>query len=369
MKGFKAKYWAIPLLLIAVVAIAAKVHLLPAGNAQSPLSAAKSAVSVSTAPSSLLSTVPKLVLTGSLEGQTSAAISAKISGRIQAVLVEDGQKVVAGQPLVRLESTELANSVRIANDSVNKAQANFDNAKADYDRYYTLFEKNAVSKQQLDSIETKLKIAQAELSSASANLGNANQQFGNSEIIAPVAGVIANKAATVGQVVGAGAALMNVENIDSLYAVVNIEQKNLAMVQTGSRATIVVDTYPDKTFTGVVETVNPVAGSASRMFRTKIKLDNTEDLLKPGMFIKVELATGVEAQVLTVPQSAVFQKQGLYYVYITENNKAVRRQVEVGELHENRIEIKKGLDAGQPVIINNVTILKDGDPVQVAGKE
>ena len=365
MKGFKAKYWAIPLILTAIVGFAFKDQFLPAGKAQSQLAATKGGVSVSATPAAYISTVPKLVLTGSLEGQTSAAISAKISGRIQEVLVEDGQKVVAGQALVRLESTELANSARIANDSVNKAQANYDNAKADYDRYYTLFEKNAVSKQQLDSIETKLKIAQAELSSAAASLGNANQQFESSEITAPVAGVIANKAATVGQVVAAGAVLMNVENIDSLYAVVNIEQKDLSMVQTGSQAKVLVDTYPDKAFTGVVETINPVAGATSRMFRTKIRLDNSESLLKPGMFIKVELATGAEAQVLTVPQSAIFQKQGLYYVYTAENNKAVRRQIEVGELHGNAIEVKKGLDVSQPVIINNVTILKDGDPVQV----
>lgn len=366
MKGFKAKYWIVPVVLAVGLTIAAKSYFLPAGKAaQTQVAASGSTISVSAVEAGYTNKTPKLVLTGSLEGQTSASISAKMAGRIEEVLVEDGQKVASGQALIRLESTELANSQRMSADSVRKAQANFDNAKADYERYLTLYEKNAVSKQQLDSVETKLRIAEADLSSAAASLGNAQQQLGNSVLIAPVSGVVANKAATVGQVVSPGAVLMTVENIDSLYAVINIEQKDLALIQLGQKADVYVDTYSDKTFSGTVETVNPVAGSASRMFRTKIKLDNAGSLLKPGMFVKVQLVTGGETKVLMVPQSAVFQKQGLYYVYAIENNKAVRRQVEVGEVDGASIEIKSGLQDKQPVAVNNVTKLKDGDTVEV----
>lgn len=365
MKGFKAKYWIVPIVLAVGLTIAAKSYILPSGKAQPQSTATGSTISVSVAEASYVNKTPKLVLTGSLEGQTSASISAKIAGRIEEVLVEDGQQVEAGQALVRLESTELANAQRMSSDAVRKAQANYDNAKADYDRYQTLYEKNAVSKQQLDSIETKLKIAEADLSSAAASLNSAQQQFGNSVLIAPVSGVVANKTATIGQVVSPGAALMTVENIGQLYAVINIEQKDLALVQAGQKAEVYVDTYPDKIFTGTVDTINPVAGSASRMFRTKIKIDNADGLLKPGMFIKVQLATGGETKVLMVPQSAVFQKQGLYYVYTVENSKVIRRQIEVGDVAGTSIEIKSGLQDKQAVVVNNVTKLKDGDTVEV----
>ncbi|MCX7780763.1 MAG: efflux RND transporter periplasmic adaptor subunit [Negativicutes bacterium] len=364
MKGFKAKYWVVPVMLAVGLTVAAKSYFLPAGKAQNQLSE-NNAVSVTAAEVSYINKLPKLVLTGSLEAQTSAAISAKISGRIQEVLVEDGQMVRAGQPLVKLESAELANSARMANDTVRKAQASYDNAKADYDRYRALFEQNAVSRQQLDSIETKLRIAEADLSSATASASNAQQQYGHSVIFAPVSGVVANKTATIGQVVAPGVALMTVEDIGTLYAVVNIEQKDMGMVAIGQTAAIMVDTYPGKVFAGTVDTINPVAGLNSRMFRTKIKLDNADGLLKPGMFIKVELVTGAETKTLAVPQSAVFQKQGLAYVYAIENGKAVRRQVEVGEVNGNNIEIKAGLQGKQLVAVNNVTKLKDGDAVAV----
>lgn len=367
MKSFKAKYWVVPVVLALVLVFAAKSYLLPVGKAaQTQKLPPGGAVSIATAAAGYSNKTPKLILTGSLEGQTSAAISAKIAGRIQEVTVEDGQSAKAGQILVTLESAELANSARISADGVKKARANYDNAKADYERYRTLYEKSAVSKQQLDSVETKLRVAEADLSSATASLSNAEQQYGNSVITAPVSGVVANKTATAGQVVSPGAVLMTVENIGQLYAVINIEQKDLGLVQPGQTAEIYVDTYPDKIFTGNVEIINPVAGSASRMFRTKVKLDNADGLLKPGMFVKVQLITGAETKVLTVPQSAVFQKQGLYYVYAIEDNKAVRRQVEIGEIAGTAIEIKAGLQENQPVAINNVTKLKDGDIVDAA---
>lgn len=363
MNGFKMKYWIVPLALLVVITLLFRSGVFSAGKAQPPVG--DGLLNVAAAEPQYISKVPKLALNGSLEGQISATVSAKISGRIEQVLVQDGQQVKAGDPLVRLESVELANATRMAQDVVTKAQANYDNAQADYSRYLTLYEKSAVSRQQLDSIETKLKIAAADLSSALASLGNAEQQYGYGVLTAPVDGVVANKTATIGQVVSPGMALMNVENISQVYAVVHIEQKDLGLVNIGQKTTGTVDAYPDKKFEGIVDVINPEAGSSNRMFRTKVKIDNGNGLLKPGMYIKIELETGEAAQILTVPQSAIIQKQGLYYVFILENNKAVRRQVNVGDVMENTIEIKSGLPSGQRIAISNVNKLKDGDTVLV----
>jgi membrane fusion protein, multidrug efflux system len=363
MKGFKWRYWIIPAVLLLGATVVFQSGILSTGKAQPQ--AFDSVLHVATTQAEYTSKIPKLILSGSLEGQTSAMIGAKISGRIEQVYVQDGQRVKAGEPLVKLESGELANSAQMAQDGVRKAQANYDNVKADYNRYVTLYEQNAVSRQQLDSAETRMKVSDADLSSALAGQRNAEQQYGYGVITAPVDGVVANKAATVGQVVAPGAVLMTVENISQVYAVINIEQKDLGLVQPGQTAKVSVDAFPDKVFVGAVDIINPVAGSSSRMFRTKVKVDNAEGLLKPGMFIKVELATGKTEQVVSVPQPAVIQKQGLYYVFIIENNKAIRQQVEVGDVVGNFIEIKSSLQQGQVIAVNNVNKLKDGDTVQV----
>jgi RND family efflux transporter MFP subunit len=362
MKGFRLKYWVVPVILFAAGMIIFRSGVISSGKAQPQID---DVVSIKVAQVQYTETVPTLALNGSVEGKTAATISAKLAGRIEEVLVQEGQKVKGGDPLVKLESTELANAVRTAQDAVTKAQINLDLATADYNRYSKLYSIGAVSQQQFEAAEAKLKSAQADLSSTSTGRDNAQQQYGYGMLVAPVDGVVANKAATIGQVVAPGAALMVVEDISQVYAVVNIEQKDLGRVKLGQKASVAVDAYPDKLFEGVVEIINPEAGAANRMFRTKVKIDNSGGELRPGMFTKVQLEVGASTQVLTVPQAAVTQKQGLYYVFIVENNKASRRQLEIGDVAGDIIQVKAGLQAGEKVVISNVNQLKDGQAVRL----
>ncbi len=364
MEGFNVKYWVVPVVLAVALTGAARAGIFSLGGAARETAAANT-VSVTVEPVRTVSKVPKLSLTGSIEGETSAVISAKIAGRIEELLVDDGQPVAAGQALLRLESVELANNVRTGSDAVARARANYENAAADYARYQTLYAQSAISRQTLDSMATRLKVAAADLSSAEAGLSTAEQQHAYAVVAAPVAGVVANKTAVIGQVVAAGAPLMTVENIGQVYAVIQVEQKELGAVQPGMAAEIAVDAYPDKVFRGKIEVMNPAAAVSNRMYKTKIKVDNGEQLLKPGMFVKVSLITGKPVSVPAVPQTAVFQKQGLYYIYTYDHGQAVRQPVEVGSVLGDLIEIRSGLTEQARVITSNVNKLKDGDAVQV----
>lgn len=366
MKKLKSKYGI--LLAVLLIGSIAVVHSgVFAGNKEQAKSGSNvTSLSVKIAEAQYADSVPGIALNGSLEGRISATISAKLAGRIEQIMVEEGQRVKAGDELVRLESVELANSARQAQDGVRKAQANYELALNDFNRYQTLFDKGAVSEQQLDNAKAKLKTAEADLSSAQSSQSSANEQYGYGVITAPVDGVIANKTATVGQVVSPGAALMAVQDIDQVYAVINVEQKDLGRVKTGQKANVTVDAYPGKVFAGTVEVMNPEAGSASRTFRTKIKLDNSGGELKAGMFAKVQLETGETVKVLTVPQSAVVQKQGLYYVFTVDNGVAVRRQIEIGEVNGSTIIVMAGVQPGEQVIVSSVNRINDGDTVRVA---
>ncbi|CUH94983.1 putative membrane protein [Propionispora sp. 2/2-37] len=362
MKGFRFKFWMIPVLLFIILMLIFRSGVFSEKKLQTQ---EDSGVAVRVAAAQYQEVVPGLELSGTIEGKTSATISAKISGRVDAVLVEEGQQVKIGDPLVSLESVELKNAVRTAQDAVTKAQVNYDLALADYNRYQKLFSQGAVSKQQLDTAEAKRKSAEADLSSAAASLNNAKQQLGYGVVTSPVDGVVANKAVTVGQVVSPGAALMVVQDISQIHAVVNIEQKDIGRVKVGQTAKVRVDAYADKVFAGTVEGMNPEAGSGNRMFRTKIKVDNADGALRSGMFAKIRLDTGDPVQVLSIPQAAVLQKQGLYYVFSVEEGKAVRHQVEIGDVTDDMIQIKDGLQAGDQVIISGVNQMKDGQIVKV----
>jgi len=363
MKGFKVKYWVIPVVVFIGLFLVFRSGAFSSGKA--PVQSNNAMVNVKVAEAQLINTVPNLMLNGSIEGKTSAIVSAKLAGRIEQVMVQEGQHVNVGDPLARLESTELGNSVRTAQDAVTKAQVNYELAKSDYQRYQTLYTQGAISQQTLDTAEAKKKIAQADLSSAATSQSSAEQQYGYGVIAAPVDGVVANVTATVGQVVAPGATLMAVQDISQVYAVVNIEQKDLSLVNIGQKAVVTVDTYAGKGFEGIVDQINPEAGTTNRMFRTKVKVDNTDGALKAGMFSKIQLATGDAVQILTVPQGAVIQKQGIYYVFTVENNKVVRHQVEIGTATGEVIQIKSGLQPGSKAAVSNVSQLKDGDVVQI----
>jgi len=365
MSKVKIKYGWIPVVIVIGLLFALKTGVLSFGHAKEVLTA-PNVVSIVAGEVKYMRVVPTLLLTGSIEGETSGMISAKIAGRIAEVLVEDGQQVVAGQALVRLESVELSNAVGIAQNSLSSIQANYENSTTDYNRYKQLYEQKAISKQQLDSAETKLKVAEMDLASAYASLRNAKEQYEYGVVTAPVSGVVANKAAVIGQVVSAGLTLMTVENIHNVYAVVNVEQKDMGILKTGMSAQVSVDAYPGQVFSGVVEIINPVAAASNRMYRAKIKLDNGENRLKPGMFVKTSIGLGAEINSLFVPQKAIFQKQGLYYVYVIQNDKVEKRQVEVGMVKDDSIEIKKGLQEKMMIATSNINTLKDGDTIIVA---
>lgn len=363
MKGFKLKYWGIPLLLFVVFAIVFRVGAF-SGNKQ-PTSEKDNRIPVKAVEVVQKQTVSKLLFNATVEGSTSAAISAKLAGRIKEIVVQEGQKVQAGDPLLRLEEAELANSVQNSQAALVKAQVNYDLALADYHRYQQLHTQDAISEQQMQVAEAKLKTAQADVDSAAANEKNAQQQYSYSVITAPVDGIVANKTATLGQVVSPGSPLMTVQDLHQVYAVINIEQKDMGRIQPGQTAQMLVDAYPDKPFTGTVELMNPEAGAGNRMFRAKIKVNNELGLLKAGMFAKVELTAGAPAPLIAVPQAAILQKQGLYYVFSIEKDVVARRQVGIGEISNANIEIKNGLTPGEKVAITSVNQLKDGQAVRI----
>ena len=363
MKKFNYKYWIIPVILFVGMIVLSRSGILSAKEVKTQTDAA--GVSVKVMEAQYTSAVPQLKLSGSIEGKTSATISAKLAGRIEQVLVKQGQRVEAGEVLVKLESVELANTLRAAQQSVRKAQIAYELEANDYDRYKTLYAQNAIGKQSLDSYDAKLRTAQAELSSAIASQSSAQQQYEYGNITAPVDGVVANVIATVGQVVASGTSLMSVQDISEVYAIVNIEQKDLGKVTIGQNAQVTVDTYENKVFAGTLDTINPEAGSANRMFSTKIKIPNPDGLLKSGMFIKAQLSTGAAMQMITVPQSAVMQKQGLYYAFTADGDKAKRHVIEIGDVNGDTIQIRTGLEPGAKVITSNVNKLKDGDLIRI----
>jgi len=309
-----------------------------------------------------------LSYTGTIEAVDEAVISAKIAGRVSRVNVENGDAVASGAALVSLESQEYVNAVTINRALLQKAEVNLSTVKTNYQRIKTLYESGAVSKKDFEDVEASLKLAEAEVSSAAANLANAEESLRNCTVSAPIDGVVTDRSVSNGQVLPAGTQLMLIKNISDVYMIINVEQKELARITRGMEAVVTLDSYPGRRFTGKVEIINPSADKSARVFETKIRVNNDDNLLKPGMFAKAEIKTGKTEEILAVPQNALTGKEGMFFVFTAEGDKANRRQVEIGQVIDQLVEIKSGLTEGQKVVITNVNKLKDQDSIRISSQ-
>ena len=305
---------------------------------------------------------------GNVEGLTSSIISSRFSGKVTKVLTEDGQSVSKEQPLFVMDTVELCNALRVAQNSVKQSAAKYANDQDEYQRYAVLFEQGAYSRQQFESARTKMLSSQADLDSAQANLSSAEKQLAEATVVSPVDGVVANKNLTNGQNVSAGNQVMTIEQLDAVHVVVSVEQRDMVYLKIGNRVNVTVDAYPDKTFLGSVDVISPVAGKESRMFRVKVRVDNSDQLLKPGMFAQVQLNLGSPKPVLSVPQQAVLGRKGLQYIFTVEDGHAKKIRVEAGDIIGDRIEITNGVTEGMVILTDNLDTIKDNDLLQLEEK-
>ncbi|MCL6635165.1 MAG: efflux RND transporter periplasmic adaptor subunit [Peptococcaceae bacterium] len=363
MKKSKWKLWLVPLLAVLAFGVYKEGDIWGQKQAPRPVEHVQT-VGVKDVATVKIEKV--ITLTGSLEAAGEAAISARVAGRVSRVLVENGTEVTTGQPLVLLEDTEFANQLAMNQSSLKKAEAGVAAARSNYERFKELYHGGVVSKKDFDEVETGLKMAEADAASAAAAVANAEESLRNATVFSPLNGVVAGRKVNVGQVVSPGVPLMTVMDISYVYAVVNVEQKDLARIKPGLPAAVMVDAYGDRKFGGTVAIINPAANKAARVFETKIRVDNQEGLLKPGMFARVEIGTGEAEEKSAVPQNALIGKQGMFFVFVAEGDVVKRRQVEIGQMIDQLVEIKSGLSLGEKVVVTNVNKLKDQDRIKVA---
>ncbi len=345
-----------------------------------------------------------------LEAYQQGIVTSKMAAKVVNVSVENGQYVNAGDTIATLDDQDIQNSIKTAQSQINSAEQqiktaeqqvntaetsmekyklNLDDAQRNYDRQKTLFDGGAISKTDLEAAETKLNNAKADYNSGNASIESAKAGVGtakanvetqkvnlekyqsdlaNTVIKAPISGVISDKVLNVGQMASQGAALAKVNDISSVYATIQVPQGKIGGVQIGQAATITVD-GSDKTYNGTVQTIDSAADATTRVFNCKIKIDNSDKSLLPGIFAKAQLISDQKTQALTVPINALVGNEGDYSVFINDNGTAKKQKVTIGETNQNSVEITDGIKDGDQVICTNTSTIQDGSEVDVAIKE
>ena len=288
---------------------------------------------------------------GSLRSDESITVRPEVAGRISAILFKEGQHVGRGMTLVRLDPA-------INQAEVQQARANLKLAQSKYDRAVDLAQRNFISGQAKDEAENNLRVAEASLALVDARLAK-------TEIKAPFAGVIGLRVVSVGDYVKEGADVVNLESIDPLKVDFRVPEIYMRQVQVGQTLTVTLDALPGKTFEGKVFAVNPLVDAAGRVVVIRAIVANPDTSLRPGMFARVRLITRDEKEALVIPEQAIVPQGDDQYVFRVVDGKVARVKVEIGQRRDGKVEITKGLGAGDVVVTAGQLKLRDGMPVTI----
>jgi RND family efflux transporter MFP subunit len=301
--------------------------------------------------------------TGTLHARESATISAQVMGRIDQVLVHEGDNVQAGQTLVILDDATLRSAsdqaqagVRAAENQQAAAQAEAALAASTLGRYKQLQAEKSVSPQEMDEVTRRAEAAQsrvdavrAQTDAAKAQVIGARSMLGYARLRAPFAGVVTGRMADPGTMAAPGVPLLQVDSNGLLQLQATIDESAIGSIRKGMKTSIVIDGVPKDELSGTVAEVVPAADPSSHSFLVKIDLAPSTQL-HAGMYGSAEFATGTH-QAILMPRSAVVLRGSLSCIYVLDaNGIAQLRSITLGAPQGEMVEVLSGVSAGEKLV-------------------
>jgi RND family efflux transporter MFP subunit len=344
--GLALRAFATIAVLAAVAGAPAVVHAQaqssPAGSAVGPGGLATLQLAAESSPTERL-------LDGTVEAVNQATVSAQTAGRVAEINFDVNDRVPAGAVILRIRSTEQTAGLTQAQAALNEAKAREAEAQTRYQRINDMYQRRVVAKATLDEASAARDAAVARLVAARAGLESAREGVSYTEIRAPYAGVVTQRHVQVGEAVAPGTPLMSGASLDELRVGVDVPQSVIEQARAVRKAAVYVDGRRIEA-TGV--TLFPSAQPQSNTFRARIELPKNVEGLAPGMFVKVGLVVGEDDRLL-VPRSAVVERSEMRGVYVVApDGRVALRQVRLGHVRGDRIEILAGVVAGERVALD-----------------
>ncbi len=364
-----------------------------------------------------------LKITGLVEPKETVKVTAKIMGQVKEVLVTEGHKVKAGDILIRLDAEPIQlqvaqaqaayeaalaslekvkagprpEQIKQAEAVMQQAKINRDNAEQNYQRMEKLFSEGAISAQQHDQAKWQyetaeaqyqsakasyelvkkgaspedIKVVEAQVRQAQAALKIAETQLDNTIIRAPISGKVTSISVSPGEMVSAAIPLLVILDTSELYVRAGIAESDIASVQIGQQAEILIDAFPQKKFKGEIVTKGAAIDPTTKSVEIKIKIIEPEVEVPPGVFARVNILVKNNPEALIIPVTALTRKGDQLYVFVFNQGKGVveKRAVVTGVTEGDRAEILEGVQEGEEIVVKGNLTLEDGDQVRVINQE
>jgi membrane fusion protein, multidrug efflux system len=298
---------------------------------------------------------PSIRTTGVLANKDEFRLSFKVGGVIKRLSVREGERVREGQRLAEIEQTEI-------NAQVEQAKQSFDKAQRDVERGERLYADKVISLEQLEDLRTQRAVAEATLNAAEFNWNYA-------AIVAPRNGTVLRRLAEERELVAAGTPVLVLGAQDQGFVVKSgIADREIVQVKLGDRVQIELDALPGEKLQGKVTEVASAADPASGMFGIEVAVDKTTLPLKSGLVARVSIvpSSASNGSRAYVPIASIVEGQGhRASVYVLENDRARRRDVEVAFIASDRVALTNGVAVGENVITDGALYLEDGELIVV----
>lgn len=323
-----------------------------------------------------------LTASGYVVARRKAAVASKGTGTLIYLGVEEGDAVKKGQVLARLEDSDVVASLRRARENLRMAEADLKEVKESLRRQKTLLERDLIAQAEYDASEARYKRVVASIDAAKFAVQEAEVAVDNTRIVAPFDGTVLQKNADIGEIVAplAGAvssraAVVTIADLTSLEVEADVSEANITRVSPDQPCEITLDAYPQSRYQGRVSKLVPTADRAKATVLVKIRFNSYDQKVLPEMGAKIAfLAAGSSVNetdsrpVLTVPATAVANRDGRQVVYQIKDGRAVEVPVVAGQRLAGVIEIKNGLKEGDRVISKVDDRIHAGSKVALKGK-
>ena len=308
---------------------------------------------------------------GKLVAKNSVNVSTRMMGYITSLRADVGDFVSAGQGLVSINNTDIQAKGGQANAQIAQAQANFNIAQKDFQRFQNLYNNQSASQKELDDMRARYEMAKANLDGARMMKNEVNSQYRYTNITAPISGVITAKYANQGDLANPGMPILTIESSGNLQAQVLVSEQDITLIKSGMPVKVLMKSTNNEV-TGTVDEISRSATNTGGQYLVKINVPQSRDYL-PGMFVNVVFPFKRSGSVnqdfqesVTVPKSALVENGQLTGIYtVSSANTAMLRWIKTGKTLGDQVEILSGLNSKEPYIVSANGKLFNGAKVQV----
>jgi len=297
-----------------------------------------------------------LVRIGTPVARESVVVTARVSDKVTKINFEDGQTVKQGDVLIELDNSHEVVALRVAELSIAEHER-------EQERLARLLKGDAVAQKELDDRETRLEMARAEKTRIEVDLAD-------HVIRAPFGGVLGLRLVSLGDLVSPGTEIATLDDIAQVYIDFSVPEKYMAKLSPGQPFTATSEPFPGVTFEGTIRMIESRVNEQTRSVQVRGVMDNPDFRIRPGMFLKVLLSTGV-AEATVVPEAALVsigEKQFLFTLP-EGGDKVARVEVKLGRRMGRWAEITSGVERGTLIVTEGISKITAGDQVIVGTRQ